>query len=38
MNDFEALPMVNHTQVTSQAREVHLPIYRNQDMAGFHTP
>lgn len=38
MNNFESLPMVDHTQVTPQAREVHLPIYRDQDMAGFNTP
>lgn len=30
--------MVDHTQVTPQAREVDLPIYRDQDMAGFNTP
>lgn len=38
MNNFESLPMVDHAQVTPQARQVHLPIHRDQDMAGFNTP
>lgn len=38
MNNFESLPMVDHAQVTPQAREVHLPIHRDQDVAGFNTP
>lgn len=38
MNNFESLPMVDHTEITAQAGEVNLPIHRDQDMASFDTP
>lgn len=38
MNNFESLPVVDHAQVTAQARQVNLAIHRDQDMAGFNTP